>query len=72
MKVLSELAPEEQGVVERVEKCSLSGRLTDMGIIPGTKIKCITKSPLGNPTAFLVRGTLLSLRNEDAENIILE
>ena len=72
MRTLSELEPEESGVVEQIEKCSLFGRLTDMGIISGTKIKCIMKSPLCDPTAFLVRGTLLSLRKEDAGKIVLK
>lgn len=72
MKNLSVLLPGEQGVVVCVEQSNLYRRFTDMGIIPGTKIKCVTKSPLGDPTAFLVRGTLLSLRKEDAVNIVLE
>ena len=72
MRTLAKLVPGEWGVVKCVDEyCSLFGRLTDMGIISGTKIECIMKSPLGDPAAFLVRGTVLSLRNEDSENIVL-
>ena len=41
-------------------------RLLDLGIIPGTIIKPVLKSPSGDPRAFEVRGTLLAIRSEDA------
>ena len=73
MKDLSDLVPGEWGVVFSVDKSScLFRRFSDLGIIPGTKIKCITKSPLGDPVAYFVRGTLFSLRKEDAEKIALK
>ena len=45
-------------------------RLLDLGIVKGTKITPILKSPSGDPTAFLIRGSLIALRKEDA-NLIL-
>ena len=73
MKVLSDLAPGEWGVVFSVDKSScLFRRFSDLGIVSGTKIKCITKSPLGDPVAYFVRGALFSLRKEDASKISLE
>ena len=45
---------------------SLKRRLLDLGIIKGTKIIPVLKSPSGDPTAFEVRGTLIALRKEDA------
>ena len=44
-------------------------RLMDLGIIKNTIIKAIHKSPSGNPTAYLVRGTVIALRNEDSQKI---
>ena len=41
-------------------------RFLDLGIIKGTPITPILKSPSGDPTAFQVRGTLIALRMEDA------
>lgn len=44
-------------------------RLEDLGIVEGTQIKCLMKSPLGDPTAFLIRGSVIALRREDSKNI---
>lgn len=44
-------------------------RLLDLGIVSGTKIKAILKSPSGDPTAFEIRGSVLALRQEDARLI---
>ena len=47
-------------------------RMFDLGIIPGTKIKVLQKSPYGNPIAYLIRGAVIAIRNEDAQKIIVE
>ncbi len=47
-------------------------RMFDLGLIIGTKIKALHKSPYGNPIAYLVRGAVIAMRNEDAKNIIVE
>ncbi|MBP3920186.1 MAG: ferrous iron transport protein A [Bacilli bacterium] len=44
-------------------------RLMDIGIIPGTIIKSVLKSPSGNPTAYLIKESVIALRNEDAKQI---
>jgi DtxR family Mn-dependent transcriptional regulator len=41
-------------------------RFMDLGILPGTVIKAEMVSPSGDPTAYLVRGTLIGLRQEQA------
>lgn len=50
-------------------KSDIKKRLFDLGIMPGALIKCAFLSPLGDPVAFLIHGTLISLREEDASNI---
>lgn len=40
-------------------------RLLDLGLIPGTTITARRKSPSGDPTAYLIRGTILALRKEE-------
>ncbi|MBQ5778160.1 MAG: ferrous iron transport protein A [Oscillospiraceae bacterium] len=46
-------------------------RLLDIGLIPGTRVVCIGKSPLGDPTAYSVRGKTVALRAADAAKIII-
>lgn len=48
---------------------SIRRRILDLGMINGTKIKPILKSPSGDPTAYEVRGTIIALRKEDSDNI---
>ena len=50
-------------------KGDLRRRLLDLGLVYGTNIKAIFKSPMGNPIAYEVRGTTLALRNEDSKLI---
>ena len=73
MLTLSSLMPGECGIVKSVDgEFGISRRILDLGIVPGTKIKCVNISPLGDPKAFFVRGTLIALRCDDSSNIILE
>lgn len=44
-------------------------RLLDLGMINGTNIIPVLKSPFGDPTAFEVRGTIIALRKEDSNLI---
>ena len=47
-------------------------RLMEMGLVPGTSIENCGRSPLGDPTAYRVRGMILSLRSADASHIRVE
>ncbi len=46
-------------------------RMLDLGLVPGTEIEAVLKSPSGGVTAYLIRGTLIAIRQEDAVNIII-
>ncbi|MBQ4340073.1 MAG: ferrous iron transport protein A [Firmicutes bacterium] len=50
---------------------NLRRRMLDLGITQGTTVEVLHKSPSGDPTAYSVRGTVIALRNEDAEKIIM-
>ena len=47
-------------------------RILDLGVIENTKVEVLYRSPFDNPTAYFVRGTVIALRNEDAEKIIVQ
>ena len=47
-------------------------RLLDLGLVKGTKITPVFKSPSGDPTAYEIRKTLIALRKEDSELINLK
>ena len=64
------LSPGQDAVVDYVEKSPLSGRLRDLGIVSGTPIKCLYKAPLGDPSAYSIRGAVIALRREDSRFVI--
>ena len=44
-------------------------RLCDIGLVEGTKIKCVGQSPMGDPRAYLIRGAVIAIRNCDGKAI---
>ena len=70
---LSQLPFNPNGRIENVE-CNegIKRRLLDMGLVKGTNIIPVLVSPSGEPRAFLVRGTIIAIRKEDAKDIKIE
>ena len=50
----------------------LGRRIRDMGLVPGTEIKIQGRAPLYDPVALRVRGTTITLRNNEADAIEVE
>jgi Fe2+ transport system protein FeoA len=48
-----------------LERC----RMLDLGIVPGTRVEVVMKSPLGDPVAYRVRGATVALRRDQARAI---
>lgn len=70
---LSALKPGECGVVSKIfGKNDIRRRLQDLGMVEGTRVMCLQRSPLGDPTAYLIRGAVIALRTEDSCNIFLQ
>ncbi|MDO4742487.1 MAG: FeoA family protein [bacterium] len=63
------------GQTARISHMNSSGsirrRLQDIGLIEGTQVECVGKSPLGDPAAFLIRGAVVALRCEDSSKILV-
>lgn len=72
-KKLSELKPGEKGIIVRVAGASsIRRRIMDMGLVRGAEVLVVRRAPLGDPIEFQVKGYNISLRKEEAENIIVE
>lgn len=70
---LDEIQPGEQAELTAVAvKPAIRRRLIDIGLVEGTKIECVGKSPFGDPKAFLVRGAVIAIRSEDCRNILIK
>ena len=46
-------------------------RLLDLGLVEGTLILCVGKSPSGDPAAFLIRGAVIAIRATDGEQVLI-
>ncbi len=47
-------------------------RLLDLGVLPGTVIRAEMQSPLGDPTGYRIRGSLVALRRREADFVNVE
>ncbi|HEY3423441.1 MAG TPA: FeoA family protein [Negativicutes bacterium] len=67
---LSTLTAGECCLVSAIElKGLLRRRILDLGMVPGTAVECIRRSPSGDPIAFKVRDAVIALRSDDASQI---
>ena len=72
-KALSDLSVGQTGVMRSVNATGMvRNRLLDLGFLPGTKVTVVRRAPLGDPTAYRVRGAILALRHEDASLVAAE
>jgi Fe2+ transport system protein FeoA len=69
---LSELAIGCRGCVVSVGgDPEMRRRLLEMGFCNGACIEAVRRAPLGDPIEFRLRGYSLSLRDEQAKNVIV-
>ncbi len=47
-------------------------RLQDIGLVEGTMVECLQKSPAGDPIAYGIRGAAIALRCEDCAQVLIE
>lgn len=73
MKRMNELLPGGQGVIYQIKtKGSMRRRFLDLGLVEGTLVECVGKSPGGDPSAYLIRGAVYAIRAEDCSDIFLK
>jgi len=51
---------------------SIRRRLRDVGLVPDTVVRCVGRSPFGDPAAYEIRGAVLAIRDADACEIRVE
>ena len=63
----------EKGIIKKIEANeNIKRRLLDIGLINGTEVVCVLKSPFKDPTAYLIRGAIIAIRKEDCNKIEVE
>ena len=73
MKKLKDVAVGDKAIVKRLSgEGALKRRIMDMGVTKGAEVLVRRVAPLGDPIEVTVRGYELSLRKDEAANIIVE
>ncbi len=71
-KTLRDVAVGQSATVRRlVGEGAVKRRIMDMGITKGTEVFVRKVAPLGDPIEVTVRGFELSLRKDEAENVLV-
>lgn len=71
-RTLNDIDVDETAVVKKLHiHGSMRRRLLDIGLIEGTRVQCVGKSPSGDPAAYLIRGAVIAIRSEDSREIII-
>ncbi len=70
---LSDLKKGESATIRKIKaKASLKRKFLSMGLIPGEKVVVERVAPFGDPTDIVIKGYHLSLRKEEADQILIE
>ena len=73
MKSLNDLKINEIGYINKILiNPGFKKRLLDLGFITNTPIKPVLSNPSNDSRAYEIRGSLIAIRNSDAEKISLQ
>ncbi|HRH49070.1 MAG TPA: FeoA domain-containing protein [Panacibacter sp.] len=72
MKKLSEVGIGRKAIIRLIKNDDISIKLMEMGCVPGETIRVEQIAPLGDPISIIVAGYYLSLRINEADQIVVE
>ena len=70
--LLSYLKPGEKAIIKSIAENPFKTKLIEIGCFPGEELYITKIAPLGCPFAIYVSGYELSLRQNEAMNIVVE
>lgn len=69
---LASLDVGERATVLRLEaEGPMRRRFLDLGLLPGTIVSCVGKSPAGDPAAYEIKSAVIAIRAKDAGTVIV-
>jgi Fe2+ transport system protein FeoA len=71
-RTVPDLKKNESALALAFTDAALAGKLTAMGILPGTRIELVRPAPFGEAYYIKADGVRLALREEEAASILLE
>lgn len=72
VRTLADVGPGFQGRIREVRGDSpLCSQLLELGFTPGQAVSLVATSPFHDPIAFALRGTVIALRRQEAQCILV-
>lgn len=73
IRTLDQVQPGEKARVSGLLcKGMIRRRLMDIGLSEQTEVECVGRSPMGDPSAYCIRGAIIAIRAEDGRKILVE
>ena len=70
---MREMSDNQTGIIKRVYATGDMGRrLREMGLVPDSPIRIQGRAPLKDPVAIKIKDFVLTLRNNEADHILVE
>jgi Fe2+ transport system protein FeoA len=69
---LSELNPGQTAVITTIHEGQYSLRIMELGLVVGAKVSFDSKAPMGDPIAFSLGNSKISMRKTDANMVEVE
>ena len=70
---MREMSDNQKGIIRKVSATGDMGRrIREMGLVKDTPIQIQGRAPLKDPVAVKIRDYVLTLRNNEASNILVE
>lgn len=70
---LNTLSPGSRCRIDSLEtRGPMRRRLRELGLVEGTAVTCLGRSPLGDPAAYGILGAVIALRDRDAADVLVE
>lgn len=70
---MRQMSDNQKGIIRKVSATGDMGRrIREMGLVPDTPIQIQGRAPLKDPVAVKVRDYVLTLRNNEASDILVE
>jgi len=70
---MREMSDNQTGIIKRVNaRGDMGRRLREMGLVPDSHIRIQGRAPLKDPVAIKIKDFVLTLRNNEADHILVE
>jgi len=67
------MSDNQSGIINKIKPGGdMARRIREMGIIPGVEIRILGRAPLKDPVAIKIKDFTLTLRNNEADYILVE